>query len=453
MTNTRPDLDALLARLDPARLGRLAERVDLPALLDAASRLDDTRLRQLAKLVSNDDGRRAAPEPPPVNADFFDLTSTLTDRQRDVQARVRRFMEEEVRPIANEYWSRDTFPRELIGKFRALDLIREIYDERAERRPDASVTEGIVTMEMARVDVSTATFFGVHSGLALVSVVMGGSEEQRAEWVPRILNMDVVGAFALTEPGVGSAAAGGLTTTCRRDGDTWVLNGEKYWIGNATFADFVVVWARDVADDQVKGFIVRTDNPGYGVRKIEGKIALRMVENGHVTLTNCRVPESDRLQHATSFRVTADVLRATRAGVAWQGVGCATGAYERALRYAQRREQFGRPISHFQLVQNLLVHMLGNVTAMQTMCLRLSQLQDAGAMRDEHASLAKVFTAARCRETVALAREVHGGNGILLDHEVARFFCDTEAIYSYEGTNEINTLVVGRAITGHGAFV
>jgi glutaryl-CoA dehydrogenase len=389
----------------------------------------------------------------PVNGDFFDITATLTDRQRDIQARVRRFMQDEVRPIANEYWSRDTFPRELIGKMRDLDLIREIYHEDGTRREDAGVTEGVITMEMARVDVSTATFFGVHAGLALVSVALGGSEEQKREWMPRILDMEVIGAFGLTEPEVGSGAAGGLTTTCRRDGDAWVLNGEKYWTGNATFADFVVVWARDVADGEVKGFLVRTDNPGYFVRKIEGKIALRMVENGHVTLTNCRVPESDRLQNAHTFRLTADVLRATRAGVAWQGVGCATGAYERALRYAQSRDQFGRKIANFQLVQNLLVQMLGNVTAMQTMCLRLSQLQDAGVMRDEHASLAKVFTASRCRETVALAREVHGGNGILLDHEVARFFCDTEAIYSYEGTNEINTLVVGRAITGFSAFV
>jgi len=198
---------------------------------------------------------------------------------------------------------------------------------------------------------------------------------------------------------------------------------------------------------------VRQGAPGFRVEKIEGKIALRMVENGQITLTDCRVPDHDRLQNAHSFRTTADILRLTRAGVAWQGVGCAMGAYELALRYAQTREQFGRPIGGFQLIQSHLVHMLANVTAMQTLCLRLSQMEDAGTMKDEHAALAKVMTAARCRETVALARETFGGNGILLEYGVAKHFCDTEAIYSYEGTNEINTLVVGRAVTGLSAFV
>lgn len=451
MTQTQ-DLMAMLGRLDMQKLAEVAQKVDLPALLDAASRLDESQLKGLTKMLQGGGNRKAA-QLPPVNGDFFDIAGTLTERQRTVQLKVRRFMEEEVAPIANEYWSRDEFPKSLIPKFRELDLIREIYEEDGTRKPDASVVEGIVTMEMARVDVSTATFFGVHSGLALVSIAFGGSEEQKREWMPKILDMSVIGAFGLTEPGVGSATAGGLTTTARREGDSWVLNGQKKWIGNATFADFVVVWARDVADDQVKGFILRTDNPGFAVEKIEGKIALRMVENGLITLTDARIPESDRLQNANSFRLTADVLRATRAGVAWQGVGCAMGAYEHALRYAQNRDQFGKKIANFQLVQNHLVHMLGNVTAMQTMCLRLSHLQDAGQMKDEHASLAKVFTAARCRETVALAREIHGGNGILLEYNVARYFADTEAIYSYEGTNEINTLVVGRAITGFSAFV
>lgn len=434
------------------KLAQVASKVDLPALLEAAANLDESQLKQLTKLLQGGGNRKAAKLPEP-NGDFFDIAGTLTERQRDIQRRVRHFMETEVAPIANEYWSRDEFPKQLIPKFQELNLIREIYDETGSRREDASVVEGIVTMEMARVDVSTATFFGVHSGLALVSIALGGSEEQKREWIPKILDMSVIGAFGLTEPDVGSAAAGGLTTTCRREGDTWILDGQKKWIGNATFADFVVIWARDVDDDQVKGFILRTDNPAYHVEKIQGKVALRMVENGLITLRGCRVPESDRLQQANNFRLTADVLRATRAGVAWQGVGCAMGAYEKSLKYAQTRDQFGKKIANFQLVQNLLVHMLANVTAMQTMCLRLSQLQDAGQMRDEHASLAKVYTAATCRATVALAREVHGGNGILLEHHVIRFFMDTEAIYSYEGTNEINTLVVGRAITGFSAFV
>ena len=439
----------LLNGMDLSKLGKLAEKVDLNELVGLVSSLDEASLAALMKMSK----ARKPKDLPEVDGDFYGLGSTLTERQREVQLQVRAFMEREVEPIINDYWSRDEFPQQLIGKFRELDLIGKLYNPDGSRAADAAVLEGIATLEMARIDVSTATFFGVHSGLAMLSILVGGSDEQRAHWLPKMRDMEVVGAFGLTEPHVGSGVAGGLTTTCRRDGDTWVLNGEKYWIGNSTFSDIVIVWARDVSDNEVKGFIVETDTPGYSVEKITGKIALRAVENGHITLKDCSVPETHRLQNANSFRTTADVLRMTRAGVAWQGVGAALGAYEKALHYAQTREQFGKPIGNFQLIQNHLVSMLGDVTAMQQLCIRLSRMQDAGEMRDEHASLAKVFTASRCRDVVARAREIFGGKGILLENHVARFFCDTEAIYSYEGTNEINTLVVGRAITGFSAFV
>jgi glutaryl-CoA dehydrogenase len=268
--------------------------------------------------------------------------------------------------------------------------------------------------------------------------------------------MDKIGAFGLTEPEVGSGVAGGLLTTARRDGDWWVLDGQKKWIGNATFADYIIIWARDVtegSDGQVKGFVVEKGAPGLSTTKISDKIALRVVQNAYVTLEGVRVPESSRLQQADSFRQTAKVLRLTRTGVAWQAVGCAMGAYEHALAYAKEREQFGRPIGGFQLVQDLLVKMLGNITASATMCARLAQLQAAGEARDEHSALAKAFCTVRMRETVGYARELLGGNGILLEYQVGRFVADSEAIYSYEGTREINTLVVGRAITGLSAFV
>lgn len=440
----------LMSKLDMRKISALSEKVNLDELIGMVSSMDEGTLKALMKMAKSDKKSKPLPE---VNGDFYHYASTLTPRQRDIQMKVRAFMETEVEPIINDYWSRDEFPKQLIAKFRDLDLINTLFNEDGSRAADASIIEGIATQEMARIDVSTATFFGVHSGLAMMSILMGGSEEQQARWLPAMRSMDIIGAFGLTEPKVGSGAAGGLTTTCKRDGDNWTLNGEKYWIGNSTFADIIVIWARDVDDNEVKGFVVERSNPGYSVEKIEGKIALRAVENGHITLTDCQVSEADRLQNANSFRTTANVLRATRAGVAWQGVGAAMGAYEKALHYAQTREQFGRPIGNFQLIQNHLVHMLGDVTAMQQLCLRLSHMQDAGEMRDEHASLAKVFTAARCRDVVARAREIFGGKGILLENHVARLFNDTEAIYSYEGTNEINTLVVGRAITGFSAFV
>ena len=433
-----------------------AKGVDLDKLAAAYASMDEAAVARSYKAIERSARQSAPYEPPIPDGDYFDIDGLITERQRQKMAELRAFMEAEVEPAINEAWLGDRTPRDvLIPGFRQLDLLTPIYGEDLEtREPNGSVMEGLLTMEIARVDVSTATFFGVHSGLAMQSLLVCGSEEQKAEWLPKMRTWDAIGAFGLTEPHVGSAIAGGVQTTARREGDTWILNGQKKWIGNATFADLVIIFARDESDNQVKGFIVRPEsNPGYSVEKIRGKVALRAVENGLITLTDCRVPESDRLQNCTSFKDVAEVLKLTRAGVAWQAVGCAMGAYERSVRYATTRMQFGKPIAHFQLIQDKLVHMLGSVTAMQTMCLRLSQLQDAGEMTDAQASLAKVYTAARCRDVVALARDLHGGNGILLENHVARSFCDTEAIYSYEGTNEINSLIVGRAVTGLGAFV
>jgi glutaryl-CoA dehydrogenase len=265
--------------------------------------------------------------------------------------------------------------------------------------------------------------------------------------------IELVGAFGLTEPDSGSDVARGLRTTARRDGDSWVLNGQKKWIGNGSFADLVIIWAQDEETDRVLGFVVEKGTEGFSAVDLEDKIALRAVQNALITLEDVRVPEENRLQGANGFRDTATVLRMTRAGVAWSAVGCARGAYEHALRYATERTQFGKPIAGFQLVQDLLVRMLGNITASAALCARLSQLQDAGRMTDEQASLAKAFSTVRMRETVGWARELMGGNGILLEYNVGRYVADAEAIYSYEGTREVNTLIVGRAITGHGAIV
>ena len=434
-----------------------AKGVDLDRLAAAYGAMDEAAIARSYTSLERAGRQTDAYAPPTPNGDYFDIDALISDGQRHKMAELRTFMEDEVEPVINEAWLGDRTPRDvLVPGFRRLDLLTAIYGEDlTTREPNGSVMEGLLTMEIARVDVSTATFFGVHSGLAMQSVLVCGSEEQKAEWLPKMRSWEAIGAFGLTEPHVGSAISGGVQTTARREGDTWVLNGQKKWIGNSTFADMVVIWARDESDDQVKGFIVRdpSENEGYSVEKIRGKVALRAVENGLITLDECRVPESDRLQKAHSFKDVAEVLKLTRAGVAWQAVGCAMGAYERSVRYATTRMQFGKPIASFQLIQDKLVHMLGNVTALQTMCLRLSQLQDAGEMTDAQASLAKVYTAARCRDVVALARDLHGGNGILLENHVARYFCDTEAIYSYEGTNEINSLIVGRAVTGLGAFV
>ena len=389
---------------------------------------------------------------PLLDADFYMLEELLDPARRQQLLAVREFMEKEVAPVINRYWTREEFPHELVPGLAALG-IAGLACEGYECPGGDPLLDGMVAMELARVDCSIATFMGVHGGLAMGSIYLCGSEEQKQRWLPPMARLEKIGAFALTEPDVGSGAAGGLETTAQRDGDVWVLNGRKKWIGNATFADYVVVWARDVADNQVKGFVVEAGTEGFSPAKMRNKIALRVVQNAEIALDNVRVLEANRLQNATTFRDTARVLRLTRAGVAWMATGCARGAYEHALAYARERQQFGRPIGGFQLVQDLLVRMLANVTASACLCVRLSQLQSQGLARDHHSALAKAFCTVRMRETVGWARELLGGNGILLEHQVGRFVADAEAIYSYEGTREINTLIVGRAITGLGAFV
>ncbi|MGY1718448.1 MULTISPECIES: acyl-CoA dehydrogenase family protein [unclassified Blastococcus] len=391
-------------------------------------------------------------EPSTITSDFYDLEALLDDDDRALLHRVRTFMDEQVTPVINEYWTRAEFPRQLIPAMAELGIAGvSLQGYGCPGR--SSLLDGMIAMELSKGDPSISTFMGVHGGLAMGSIYLCGSEEQKERWLPAMARMELIGAFGLTEPDHGSDVARGLQTTCRRDGDEWVLDGEKKWIGNASFADLVIIWARDVDTERVLGFVVEQGTPGFTAVDLQDKIALRAVQNAHITLDGVRVPEENRLQEAHSFRETANVLRTTRAGVAWSAVGCSRGAYEHALRYALEREQFGQPIVEFQLVQDLLVRMLGNITASGAMCARLSQLQMAGTMTDEHASLAKAFCTMRMRETVGWARELMGGNGILLENHVGRYVADAEAIYSYEGTREVNTLIVGRGVTGASAIV
>ncbi len=286
--------------------------------------------------IKTKDTRQTRPLPAP-NSDFYQTVDVLNDSQKEIVQRVRTFMETKVAPIIERYWAAGEFPFELIPGIRDLQVAGTSIQGYG--CPGGGVLLScFVATEMARVDCSIATFFGVHSGLAMNSIYLCGSEEQRQRWLPEMAAFQKIGCFALTEPLVGSGAARGLLTTARREGDTWILNGQKKWIGNATFADLAVVWARDVADDQVKGFVVEKGTPGYAVEKIENKMALRVVQNGLITMDNCRVPEANRLQKANTFKDTGNVLRASRAGVAWEAVGCMRGAYEHALKYAQERQ-------------------------------------------------------------------------------------------------------------------
>ncbi len=445
------NLKAAVQEAEKHRKGDLVKLASLPHILSFLKEMNADDLLLLldqARKIK----KRKNPKFPPINSDFYDLQGLLTADDRKLLATVREFMLSEVQPIANECWLKAEFPFHIISSLKKLNIIGLTLDKSVGGQERSYLLEGMIGEEIARTDTSVCTFFGVHSGLAMNSIDLCGSDEQRRKFLPPMISMDKIGAFGLTEPDVGSAASMGLKTACKRNGDTWTISGQKKWIGNATFADYIIIWAKDEDDHQVKGFIVERETPGMTTEKIEDKMSLRTVQNALITLKDCKIKEDRRLQKANSFKDTALVLRKTRVGVAWQAVGCAKGAYENTLAYTLKREQFGRPIAGFQMTQDMLAQMLSQITAMQSMVARLSQLQDLGKLSDEQASLAKIFCTVSCRQITSMARELMGGNGILLSHNVARFLADAEALYSYEGTKQINSLVVGRAITGMSAF-
>ncbi|MGB3910968.1 MAG: acyl-CoA dehydrogenase family protein [Pseudolysinimonas sp.] len=383
--------------------------------------------------------------------DPYGFTELLDDAERAAIARLRAVLAAEVEPLLADHWESGTFPEQIVAPLAGLRLM-DPPEFGGETDADHALYRGFRNFELARTDVSVATFYNGQSGLFRTSVELGGSEAQVAELAPRIRSFDLRGAFALTEPDHGSDIARGLETTARRDGDDWIIDGRKRWIGGAVSADVIVVFARTDDADGVGAFLVPRDAPGVTLTTMTGKTALRIVQNSDIRLSGVRVPDATRLARVATFADVARMLGAMRADVGWIAVGAQAGAFEAATDYVRGRQQFGRPIGAFQLVQDKLATMLANLTASLALVVRLTQRQATGASTDEDSALAKLFTASRLRETVALGREVAGGNGILLEHRVARFFADAEAVYSYEGTHDINTLIVGRGITGLSAF-
>ena len=387
---------------------------------------------------------------PDVGTDYFQITDQLTPDELAYWRRTRDFVDADVLPVINGYWERAEFPWPLVAALGKLGVVGDGIDGYG-CPPMSPIATGLVHMELNRGDGSLGTFLGVQAGLAMRSIAMLGSPEQKQRWLPPMARLDRIGAFALTEPLHGSDAVA-LETTARRDGDTWILNGEKRWIGNGTIADVTVLWARDEADGRVKGFLVEKGAAGYDARRIDGKGSLRAVWQADIRLTDVRVPESDRLPGVHSFKDAGAVLAGTRGTVAWAALGHATAAYEAAARYCRQREQFGKPLVSFQIVQQRLVRMLAEVCGMQLYCLRLGRLSEEGRLSDTVAALAKMHNTGKARQVISDARDLLGGNGILLDFHVMRHLVDMEAIHTYEGTETIQTLIVGRDITGVGAF-
>ncbi|HEL2574997.1 TPA: acyl-CoA dehydrogenase family protein [Streptococcus suis] len=388
--------------------------------------------------------------------DLFGYAEKLTEGELKVLKHLRQELEARVRPVLIDSYEKALLPREeILGAFAAAKIMThpDLFVGREGSWKAGELYNAFLYLEMARFDPSVATFYTVHGGLGYNTILIGGSQEQIERFGTPVRNFEAQTCFGLTEPDHGSDIAGGLATTAERKGDVWVLNGEKRWIGGAKTADFIPIFARDVETKKIKCFMVKQGSPGLSVENVEHKISLRIVNNGHITLKDVEVPEADRLVNINGYGDVAKIFVRTRADVAYIAMGTAAGAFNAALRLTTTREQFGRKLGGFQLVQEKLARMQANVQAAIAYSARIAEIQESGTEEMLNSSLAKLHNSLRMRETVALAREVCGGNGITYETEVARFFTDAEAIYTYEGTHEINAMIVARELTGIGAFV
>ena len=383
--------------------------------------------------------------------DFVLIRDELGPQELDYLERTRAFVRDEVLPVIAGYWERAEFPWLLARRLGELGLIGDASVAAEDgTRTMSPASAGLVAMELSRGDGSLATFAGVQGGLVMRTIAEFGSAEQRNRWLPPLARVEKIGAFALTEPEHGSDSLL-LETTAVRDGDGFVLNGSKRWIGNGSIADVTVVWARG-DDGAVGGYLVEKGTPGLDATVIEGKGSVRAVWQADIELTDVRVPAAARLPGARSFKDTGHILAGTRSQCAFSALGHAVAAYDAALTYAQSREQFGKRLVEFQLVQHRLVGMLQELVGMQLYCMRLAQLETTGRLTDTVASLAKLNNTGKARQLILEARDLLGGNGILLENHVMRHMADIEAIHTYEGTETIQSLLVGREITGVGAF-
>lgn len=381
--------------------------------------------------------------------DFYSMDELLSDEQRLIRDTVRQFVSEKCLPIIEEHQAAGTFPTELIAPVAELGMLGANLPEEYGCAGLESSTYGIMMQELERGDSGLRSFVSVQGALCMYPIFAFGSEEQRREWLPKMASGEVIGCFGLTEPDAGSDP-GAMRTTAVRDGDDWVINGVKMWITNGTMAKIAIIWAQ--TDDGIRGFLVPCDLPGFQAIEVKGKYSLRASDTAELVLEDVRVPGDALLPESGGLRSPLMCLNQARYGIAWGGIGAAQACFDEALRYAKARETFGKPIAQTQLMQELFADLASEITKAQTLCWRLGQLKDAGKARPEQISMAKRNNIAMARETARRCREILGGNGILDEYQAFRHMVNLESVYTYEGTHQIHTLIVGHALTGLPAY-
>lgn len=393
---------------------------------------------------SSEPSREEIPFP---DADIFEATSLLQPEEQQALLNIRQHMQDHVRHQIIDYWNREAFPFDMLPQLAALSLGELALDNRS------WLFRGLVYSEVARADVSLGTLVGIHNELIIGMLQLLGSNAQRSQWIDPLRKFEAIGCFAMTEPEHGSDIAGGITTTVTKTSTGWVINGTKRWIGAGTFADFALVWAKDTADERLKGFLVRMDQAGVTAQKIHHKMGLRVMQNADLTFDNVEIEDADILPGAIEFSAAHELLRNSRVWVGWQALGAQLHAFDVARDYALSRLQFGQPLASFQLIQQDLAEMISNAMASFGLMYQVARLQQEGRVQMVHAAIGKSTGSRLLRETAAHARNILGGNGIVSTYEAAKIFNDAEVIHTYEGTYEINSLIVARAVTGISAFV
>ena len=382
--------------------------------------------------------------------DFYSITDLLTDEELLIQQTANDFVKAEFMPLISEHYENGTFPMQLIPKLGELGFMGSSLPEQSGGAGVSNVAYGLILHELERGDSGLRSFASVQGSLVMYPIHAYGSDDQKAKWLPGLGAGNLIGCFGLTEPNFGSNP-GGMTTRCKRDGDNWIINGNKMWITNGSLADVALVWARD-EEGIVRGFLLEKGMAGFSSSDIHGKLSLRASVTSELSMDNVRVKDSSRLPNIEGLKGPLSCLTQARYGIAWGMVGAAVDCYNTALNYAKERKQFSKPIAGYQLTQAKLADMVTSLTESQLLVYRLGRLKDEGKMTFQQVSMAKRNNCSMARDIAKLSREILGGNGIVGDYSPIRHMANIESVYTYEGTHEMHSLIIGENITGISAY-